>query len=470
METDTILRVKSIRLRRADLRTRMPFRYGIATLTELPHVFVVAEIEYNGMRQTGVAADHLPPKWFTKDPDRDPLEEIDDMLDVIGHAASLVEERTAPTVFALWQLLDAEQAAWGEEKGYPPLLYRFGVALVERAIADAFCRMQGAPFWQLLHRNAFGIDLGAVHPSLAKSQPADWLPEKPLERVFARHTVGLSDPLWEKDIADEERLHDGLPQSLESCIRTYGLRQFKIKVTAEGTTSVDRLRHVMEVIRGTVEGAFQFTLDGNESFASVEVFRAFWEAVASDSVIAETLPSLLFVEQPFHRQAALDPALGEALLSWESRPALIIDESDCEPASLRTALAMGYVGISHKNCKGLFKGVANACLLAQRRRAGEPAMMSGEDLANIGPVAVCQDLAVQAALGNASVERNGHHYFRGLSMWPLQVGEAMMAEHGDLYTTGEDGEARLHVDRGEINLRSVNAAPLGVSPLFNALP
>ena len=32
--------------------------------------------------------------------------------------------------------------------------------------------------------------------------------------------------------------------------------------------------------------------------------------------------------------------------------------------SLPTALALGYVGTSHKNCKGIVKGIANACLLA----------------------------------------------------------------------------------------------------------
>src|SRR5438105_1025078 len=50
------------------LRTRMPFRYGIATATQVRHLFVSGEFEMDGKRQVGVAADHLPPKWFTKDP------------------------------------------------------------------------------------------------------------------------------------------------------------------------------------------------------------------------------------------------------------------------------------------------------------------------------------------------------------------------------------------------------------------
>ena len=52
-----------------NMRTRMPFRYGIVTLAALPHLFLKVEAEIDGRRQVGVSADHLPPKWLTKDPD-----------------------------------------------------------------------------------------------------------------------------------------------------------------------------------------------------------------------------------------------------------------------------------------------------------------------------------------------------------------------------------------------------------------
>ena len=77
------LRILQFDLFRHDLSTRMPFKYGISTMTHLPHVFIRVKTSFAGDAQIGVAADHLPPKWFTKDPDRDPLEEIDDMLSVI---------------------------------------------------------------------------------------------------------------------------------------------------------------------------------------------------------------------------------------------------------------------------------------------------------------------------------------------------------------------------------------------------
>src|SRR5262249_36630274 len=108
--------------------------------------------------------------------------------------------------------------------------------------------------------------------------------------------------------------------------------------------------------------------------------------------------------------------------------------------------------------------LVNACLLAQRRREqpGELVLLSGEDLANIGPVALLQDLAVCAALGVASVERNGHHYFAGLSMFPQEVQQEVLRAHGDLYRPSRDGWPTLAVQDGVLQIGSLNNAPFGV--------
>ena len=50
---------------------------------------------------------------------------------------------------------------------------------------------------------------------------------------MARHTLGLSDPIHEPDIPAEEHLNDGLPQSLGSCIDTYGLKHLKVKISGD---------------------------------------------------------------------------------------------------------------------------------------------------------------------------------------------------------------------------------------------
>jgi hypothetical protein len=449
---------------RANLKARMPFKYGIAVMTELPHVFVRLRCEFDGGRiESGVAADHLPPKWFTKDPARDPQLEIEEMLVVIRHALSSgLTEPTAPGPFAFWRSLWARTSAWAQASGIPPLLAHFGTSLVERAVIDAFCRSRGLTFSSALRTNAFGIRLDEIHPELAGTAPGDWLEPHPPSRVFARHTVGLSDPLTEGELGAGDRLDDGLPQSLEACIRHYGLRHFKLKVG--GVRDLPRLQAIAAVLARWAPTDYQVSLDGNEGFRSVAEFQTFWNAVARDPGLDEIRSRLLFVEQPFHRDIALSDQIGGLTRESVDLPPIVIDESDAELSSLPRALALGYAGSTHKNCKGVFKGVANACLMAfQRRRfPGRIWSFSGEDLGNIGPVALLQDLAVQSALGISSVERNGHHYFAGLSFWPETLQEQMLAHHPDLYRRSREGWPSLKIEDGMLSVESVAAAPFGV--------
>ena len=457
-----MIRIDEIVLHSATLKTRMPFRYGIAEMTVLPHIFVRMEVDLGGTVSEGIAADHLPPKWFTKEPERDPAGEIADLLAVIHNAAALARGWQGASAFIFWREMAATQTAWAVGCGHPPLLANFGVSLMERALLDAICRWESRPFHQLLAENRFGIVLGDVHPELAGSVPRDWLPKQPLESVVCRHTVGLSDPV------EGGELPGSLPTSLVANIRRYGLRQFKIKVAAG--EPLQRLEVIVARIGEESSGDFQISLDGNESFASVEAFREFWGHLRGRPCFEPLLRNLLFVEQPFHRNAALGETTRRELQDWPDGPRIIIDESDAEDGSLSRALACGYAGVSHKNCKGVQHGVANACLLAKLRAGGRGDLtMSGEDLSNIGPVALLQDLAVQATLGNSSVERNGHHYFSGLSFWPASIQAQMLDEHHDLYERAPEGWPTLRIEAGQVALGSVNRAAFGVGSIPDAV-
>ena len=396
-----------------NLRARMPFRFGISTMTFAPHLFLRVELAVDGQRARGVAADHLPPKWFTKNPQTPFRGDVAEMIRVIrqaaGTATTLPAERSA---YALWQKLYAAQAAWIAQNGLPPLLGVFGVSLVERAMIDAFCRAGRIPFARALRENRFGID----------DFPLDGLPAAPLTQVIARHTVGLTDPISEADIPAADRVDDGLPQSLDQCIRAYGLTHFKIKLCGDPARDQSRLRALAELLDRESPG-YAFTLDGNENFRDLPPFRALWKSLSKDPSLESFLRRLIFVEQPFHRDVALGEAIRRELLAWTDRPPIIIDESDATLGSFPTAVEGGYVGTSHKNCKGIFKGIRNAARVTalRRERPETDWILSGEDLSNVGPVSLPQDLAVMASLGIPHVERNGHHYFRGLSALPPDI-------------------------------------------------
>ena len=452
-----------------DTRTRFPFRYGIASMSEVPQQFVRVELSLAGNRSLGLAAEGLPPKWFTKNPATAFAQDLVAMRRVIHHAAELSAKigRQPVSFFDYSQELSRQQALWADSEGLPPLLASLGVSLCERAVLDGLCRALQQPLHALVRTNQLGLRLGEVYPELEGSQPAQLLPPMPLARTQVRHTVGLGDPLTPADIKPEERVDDGLPQDLQACIRAYGLGYFKIKLSGQPEHDAQRLRALNALLTAETGGQWFATVDGNENFSDLAAFREFWHGLLHTDGLKDFAPHLLAVEQPVHRDHALSEGAGQALRTWPGHPCLIIDESDGAVGDLPRALALGYGGASHKNCKGILKGLANACLLAHRRRRGQPGLLTGEDLCTLGPVALLQDLAMMALLGIKHVERNGHHYYRGLSLWPQAWQESTLAEHLDLYERHPAGFPRLRIRQGQIALDSVNAAPFGLRPVLD---
>ena len=457
-------RIGSVSFRTRWMRTRFPFQYGIASMTELPHVFGVTEGDFKGVAWRGLASEGLPPKWFTKDPETRFEEDLPVMVKSIRNAADLADSSTYDSVFSAWRSLHEQQDCWAREQGYPPLLAHLGTAFVERMLIDGFCRGAGMSFVDAVHSNALGIDLGSIHQELAGTEPGDWL-AAPGQSIIARHTVGLGDPLRAGDIPEEDRINDGLPHALLDAARLYGLTHFKIKICGNLEVDVPRLRDVAAVISEASPG-FRYTLDGNEQYRDISTFRTHWETYQGDPDLAVLFENnrLLFVEQPLHRDVALGEGVREELAAWPEAPPMIIDESDGELKSMSRAITLGYRGTSHKNCKGVIKGLANRCLIEWYRRNHPeegPWLMSGEDLANVGPVALLNDLAAMSTFGVEDVERNGHHYFAGLSMYPGELQEMMCGRHPDLYEMRPEGYASLRIEGGTISTRSLGEAPFG---------
>jgi hypothetical protein len=449
-------------------RTRFPFRYGIASMTDVPHLFMRTRVNAGAQSSAGVTAEGLPPKWFTKDPATTFEQDLPAMLAAIQHAAHAAEAlgRDAAGFFDFWRELYDAQDAWAQKRGIPPLLAGLGVSLVERAVLDGLCRATGEPLHRKIAANRLGVRLQDVYAELGAAVPSDLLPPSPRPECFVRHTVGLGDPLTPQDVQPQDRVEDGLPQDLENSIRAYGLRYFKVKLRGLAVEDSIRLREVARVLHAETRGLFWLTVDGNENFHDFAAFRDFWEQVSQDSTLLELRTRTLAVEQPVHRDHALDDTARVELAGWENRPPFIIDESDGAIGDLPRALASGYVGTSFKSCKGIIKGIANACLI-RSRGAARPMLLTGEDLCTLGPIALQQDLAMMALLGIEHVERNGHHYYRGLSMLPSRWQELARLRHPGLYSEHPQGFAHLRISEGMLALSTVNGAPFGVEPLLD---
>lgn len=463
-----IIAVTDVELTVLNAQRRMSFHFGNVHVEAGPQLLLAVDADVDGTVERGVASGTFTPMWFYKDPAMSLAESCDELLAAAEAAADEATDSEAESVFDFWRSVHEGVERWaGDRANQPPLLWNYAVSLVEQAIIDAFCRATDTTFAAAVRENAFGLDLGWWYDELAGTEPGALLPDEPRGEAAIRHTVGLSDPLTPEDVPDGERLRDGLPQALSEYIEQQGIRHFKVKLAAE-PSDADRLRRIAGVLDAQLDD-YAVSFDANEQYADVSQFREQWRRFRADETLSDLLDDLLYVEQPLPRDVALSDATRRGFADWSDRPPVIIDESDDRPRTCKAAVECGYAGTSHKNCKGVLKGIANRCLIERYDRQREQTyVMSGEDLTTLPPVELQQDFAVTATLGLYSVERNGHHYYRGLSMLPDDVQTAVLDAHPDLFERREEGFVALDVTDGRVALGSVVDAPFGRADEFDS--
>lgn len=456
-----LVAIKDIEFYVRAMRMRMPFKFGNVVADSLTALHVAMDLELgNGRRARGWAADMLSPKWFDKDPSKTMAEGSRDLVDGAHAAAAAYREagRTGATPFAIWEAGYEASRAWGRARGTNDLLASNGAALMERALIDGLGIALEQPYFALLQGNVLELALEKIHPELAGLELAAVLPATPLRSLYVRHTVGLVDPIRTAAIAPEERLDDGLPQSLEECLEGQGLRYFKIKIGGDPAADFERLAAIAALLDES--GAeYHITLDGNEQYS--DAGDLFDLLVQIERDLGAFYHRILYVEQPMDRALSLDPALARDIRVLARKRPLLIDESDGSLGSFGRALALGYSGVSSKSCKGLVKALANYALAWQHKAAGRPCFVSAEDLTAVPVVSLHQDLAHVAALGIGHVERNGHHYVRGLDHLSATERAWCSERHGDLYRfEGQSGF--LDIRAGQIAVGSLQRPGLGV--------
>ena len=308
-----LVAIKDIEFYVREMRMRMPFKFGNVVADSLTALHVAMDLELdNGRRARGWASDMLSPRWFDKDPDKTMTEGIRDLVDGVQAAATAYREsgRTGATPFAIWEAGYEAGRAWGRARGTNDLLASNGAALMERALIDGLGIALGQPYFALLQDNALGLALGKIHPELEGLELAAVLPTAPVRSLHVRHTVGLVDPIRTAAIAPEERLNDGLPQSLEECIQSQGLRYFKIKIGGDSAVDFERLAEIAALL-DECGAEYHITLDGNEQYGDAGDLLALLERIEQD--LGAFYHCILYVEQPMDRALSLDPALKKDL-------------------------------------------------------------------------------------------------------------------------------------------------------------
>jgi L-alanine-DL-glutamate epimerase-like enolase superfamily enzyme len=455
------LRICEIELYERPVKLRLPFRFGVVTLRECPQAFVRARIETeDGKSSWGAAAEMMAPKWFDKNLELTNEQNLDQLRDALQMARRIYLSDASPaTAFGHFARHYDVQLQHGHARGFNPLLASYGPALIDRAVLDALCRMQGVSFYDAMHANLPGI--GDARREFAGFDFDTFLASlKPADSIEARHTVGMVDAITAADL--KERVNDGLPETLEEVIATWGHRYFKLKVGGDLPADIARLEAIAAVLDRLTQPYF-VSLDGNEQYADAQGVAQLVAAIRARSSLKRLWDSILFIEQPIARKLALDADLRKTDLG---KP-VIIDESDGELDTFLRAKERGYYGVSSKTCKGFYKSMLNA---ARCKAWGEGYFMSAEDLTTQAGLSVQQDLALVNLVGITHVERNGHYYVNGMAAQPEGEQQAFLDAHPDVYERSH-GAVRLKIRDGRIALKSLTCTGFASAamPHFGAM-
>jgi hypothetical protein len=127
-----------------------------------------------------------------------------------------------------------------------------------------------------------------------------------------------------------------------------------------------------------------------------------------------------------------------------------------ELAAIRIAHQAYLEAAKVPRCKGIFKSFLNRSLVERwngKRKLGAHLFMTAEDLTTLSVIPLLQDLATARAFGITRVERNGHHYVKGLAHCSPRERKQATRLHRDLYRRDDSG-ARLRIESGFMRVGS----------------
>ncbi len=430
------------------------------------HVRMVLR-DAEGNRTFGCSGERLSVRWLDKRPGRNRHQKLSELVSLIEQARRTYLERPGfDSPFDEWlsgyhRILEAGRAA-----GQVDLTSAFASSLMERAMLDGVCRLAGKSLFRMVREDRLGFRPQAVHAELKGLRTTDYVRSQPVTCFHIRHTIGLTDPIADADLPADQRVDDGLPETLEEYVKEDGLTHFKVKIQGEPEPDLERLGRIWKVLPKGPD--LLITLDANEEFKDVAVFEAFVEQLRRK--LPGMFDAIAWFEQPVPRAFSLDPTYATDIRRIGRLKPLIIDEADGTLTAFKEAHAIGYSGTSHKNCKGFFKSLLNRALVARYRARGDAVFMSGEDLTCLPIVPLHEDFTSQSILGIRHCGRNGHHYHYGLSSLSPKEKAQIAAHHRGMYVH-RNSEWFLNIRHGQVDCTSLQCPGFGVAeePDWNSM-
>jgi len=266
----------------------------------------------------------------------------------IGHPLEITHELSQ----AYRPEADKVTDAAGLAEPMPRLAQLVSASPLEAAIHDAYGKTLGQNSYNLLGKDFVNADLSTyLTDEFAGEYLDQYTLRAPKPSMPLYHLIGALDPLTDADV--ENRVGDGLPETLPEWIAADGLTHLKIKLNGDNldwdvdrVVSIERVAAEAQAARGCQ--TWCYSSDFNERCENVEYVLDFLAKVRERSPRA--LERLQYIEQPTNRdlKANMTVRMHEAA---KVKP-VVIDESLVDLESLLLSRELGYSGVALKACKG----------------------------------------------------------------------------------------------------------------------
>jgi L-alanine-DL-glutamate epimerase-like enolase superfamily enzyme len=242
MSKPTDIRITNVNTETEQIGYRSPIKFGGRVVTDAVLANVTVEVETkDGRRGSGFGSMPMGNVWAWPSDAVTPPQSLQAMLDFA--------ERFTPVVLAhqgwghpldITRELAAEHGKIAAEvvskldwpEAMPPLAELVAASPFEAAIHDAYGKVLKANSYNLLGAEFVHHDLAHyLTPEFAGEYLDQYTLRQPKAKMPLYHLVGALDPLVDSDI--NQRLNDGLPETLGEWIVMDGLTHLKIKLNGD---------------------------------------------------------------------------------------------------------------------------------------------------------------------------------------------------------------------------------------------
>src|SRR5436190_11649939 len=356
------IRILSVKTETERIAYRAPIKFGGRVVTDAVLVNVLIEVETrSGRRGGGFGSMPMGNVWAWPSNAISPAQSLEAMLAFVhkfnevvgdyrecGHPLDITRDLAEQHSSIAAEI----QSRLSQPEAMPKLAEVVAASPFEAAIHDAYGKTLGANSYNLLSQEFVHHDLAHyLTPEFAGEYLDRYTLRQPKAKMPLYHLVGALDPLTDSDI--NQRLNDGLPETLGEWIVMDGLTHLKIKLNGddlpwdvERVVGVERVAAVAQASVGC--STWHYSLDFNEKCASVEYLLDFLRQLKERSPAA--LARVQYIEQPTHRDLKKHPE--NKMHKAAAIKPVVIDESLIDLESLQLAREQGYTGVALKACKG----------------------------------------------------------------------------------------------------------------------